>query len=282
VKAIALAVLAACGTPQEIKDVVYDPTVASSKLDFYLPDADGKAHALVLFIHGGSWSGGDKSHFRFAGPRLARSGYAVASIDYRLVPDGVFPNNIHDCLCSLAFLRAHAAEFDIDPARIVVMGYSAGAHLASLVGIASDDPALAPPCTNGQPIPRPAGVIPASGPQDMRVFWNRTHSVTESIFGGSPDELPDAYSLGSPVDHVAPGAPPYLLMEDLVDDGGVEEMRADLLAAGNQATLLKVAGSLHVFEQEDEAGEYEFEMASETPEAWLAIDHFLQTTVGAP
>ena len=281
-KQLVFAGLAACTAPQEIKDVVYDPTVASSKLDLYLPDADGRAHATVLFIHGGSWSGGDKSHFIFAGPRLASSGFVAASIDYRLVPDGVFPNNIEDCICSLAYLRDHADEYDIDPARIVVMGYSAGAHLASLVGLASDDPELAPPCTGGQPVPRPVGVIAASGPEDMRKMWDANHGTTEPIFGGPPDQLPQAYDLGSPITHVAPGAPPFLLMRDVIDPIGIGDMRDKLLANGDEASMLEVAGSLHIFEQMDDPGEYEFEMASETPEAWLAIESFLATTVGEP
>ena len=283
-KRILLACLAACTTPQKISDVVYDPAVASSKLDLYLPEADGRAHATVLFIHGGSWTGGDKNHFEFAGPRLARSGYAAASIDYRLVPDGVFPNNAEDCICSLAFLRDHAAEYDIDPDRIVVMGYSAGAHLAGLVGLASDDPELAPACTGNQPVPRPVAVIAASGPQDMRTFWDEVgdKSTVEQIFGGSPAQLPHAYALGSPRAHVAPGAPPFLLMQDAIDFGGIADMHDALIAAGDDARVIQIAGSLHIFEQMDDPGEYEFEMASETPEAWLAIEGFLVDTVGAP
>ena len=77
-----------------------------------------------MFIHGGSWRYGDKSIFYFAASRFAESGFTVASIDYRLLPSGVFPNNIQDCLCALAFLRARATDYAIDPERIAVMGYS--------------------------------------------------------------------------------------------------------------------------------------------------------------
>ena len=121
-----------CVAPVEEHDVAYDERFGGdSSLDLYLPDNGAAAHPTVMFIHGGSWRFGDKDHFENAGRRLARSGYAVASINYRLLPDGVFPHNLEDCLCALAFLRAHAAEYTIDPDRIVVMGYSAGAHLAT-------------------------------------------------------------------------------------------------------------------------------------------------------
>lgn len=268
-------------------DVVYDARHGvAGTLDLYLPEADGRAHATVLFIHGGSWVGGDKNHFQFAGPRLARSGFAVASIDYRLVPDGQFPRDAEDCMCSLAYLRAHADEYGIDPDRIVVWGYSAGAHLASLVGLAADDPMLASDCdaAGGQPQARPAAVIAASGPQDMVKLWHQAGaaSTVEKVFGGTPDELPDLYALGSPSAHVAPGAPPYLLLRDSFDIGGIAEFRTAMVEAGNDATMLEVDGSLHVLEQGDDAGEYEIGVSQETPEGWLAIESFLFDTVGAP
>jgi acetyl esterase/lipase len=276
-----------CVAPVEHHDVPYDPRFGGANtMDLYLPGDDPGAHPTVLFIHGGSWSGGDKNHFVNAGRRLARSGFAVASVNYRLVPDGVFPNNVEDCLCSLAYLRAHAADYGIDPDRIAVMGYSAGAHLAALVGLASDDPALASDCeaAGGRPVAPPAAVIAASGPQDMRTFWREAgdKSSVDKIFGGSLDELPDAYDLGSPRFHVKPGAPPFLLLGDAIDFGGIEDMRTALADAGNDVRRLQVAGSLHILEQHDDPGIYEAGMASETPEAWIAIEDFLFRTVAAP
>jgi len=274
-----------CVAPFEERDVAYDARFGgATRLDLYLPDDDGAAHPAVMFIHGGSWRAGDKNHFINAGRRLARSGYAVASINYRLLPDGVFPNNLSDCLCALAYLRAHAAEYAIDPDRIAVMGYSAGAHLASLVGLASEHPELRADCdaAAGQPIAPPAAVIPASGPQDMHTFWRESsdRDGVEAIFGGSPDELPRAYELGSPVYHVRPGAPPFLLLGDAIDFGGIEAMRDALAAADNDVHLLQVAGSLHVLVQHDDPGIYEVGMTSESPEAWIAIDAFLGRTIG--
>ena len=281
-----LVVAAACTAPTE-STVSYDARHGDDgKLDLYLPENDGRAHATVLFIHGGSWSAGDKNHFVFAGRRLARSGFAVASTNYRLVPGGKFPNDIEDCICSLAFVRAHAQEYGIDPDRIVVMGYSAGGQLASLVGLASDDPQLAPDCdaAGGEPVPHPAAVISASGPQDMVKVWDESPdgSSIEDLLGGSPSAQPDAYALASPIKHVVPGAPPFLLIEDGIEWSGSHEMSEALVAAGNVATWLQVSGSLHIFEQSDDPGEYEFGVSQETPEAWIAVESFLFDTVGDP
>ncbi len=285
---LALMCLAACAAPVEVLDVSYDERYgASTSLDLYLPDEPGTAaepHPTLMFIHGGAWKAGDKEHFVAAGRRLARSGFAVASINYRLVPAGVFPANLDDSLCALAFLRAHASEYDLDPERIAVMGYSAGAHLASLVGLASEHPEIAADCdaAGGRPVAPPAAVISASGPQDMLAFWQAAgdKSGVEAIFGGSPDELPRAYELGSPSYHVRTGAPPFLLIGDAVDFGGIDAMRDALAAAGNDVRLLRVAGSLHILVQHSDPGIYEGGMASEAPESWIAIEDFLFRTIG--
>lgn len=274
-----------CEAPEERVDLSYDDRFGdSTKLDAYLPAGeDGDANPAVLFIHGGSWRFGDKSNFQSAARRLARSGFAVASINYRLLPEGQFPKNYFDAACSLAYLRANAEELRIDPDRIAVMGYSAGAHLAGLVGLAADHPELLPDCevAAGQPVALPAAVIPASGPQDMVRFWQEAddRSDVEEIFGGSPEEKPRAWELGSPSYHVREGAPPFLILEDIVDFGGIEAMRESLADAGNEVRLLQVKGSLHILEQSAEPGAYEVGLANETPEAWIAITDFLFRTV---
>ncbi len=274
-----------CTAPAELPDVAYDLRSGSSTtMDLYLPEEGAAARPAVMFIHGGSWKAGDKEHARNLGPRLARSGYVVASINYRLLPEGMFPNNLADCLCALAYLRAHAEEYGIDPRRIAVMGYSAGAHLASLVGLASEHPELPADCeaSGGLPIAPPAAVISASGPQDMRAFWEGMGDKegVEAIFGGSPEELPRAFELGSPRHHVRPGAPPFLIIGDAIDFGGIDDMRDALVEAGNDARLLRVAGSLHILVQHGDPGVYEGGMASEAPEAWIAIASFLERTIG--
>jgi acetyl esterase/lipase len=277
--------LAACTAPSTETDVVYDDRLGDDGLlDVYLPDRAGPS-PTVLFIHGGTWRHGSKAHFASAGARLARSGYVAVSINYRLLPDGMFPNNLSDCICALAFVRAHAADYGIDPDRIAVMGYSAGAHLASLVALASDHAELPADCAaaGGQPIAPPAAAISASGPQDMRHWYDELDdkSTVTEIFGGTPAELPHAYELGSPRYHVEAGAPPFLILQDIVDFGGVGDFRDALVAAGNDARLLAVEGSLHILEQYDDAGFYEGGVSSETPVAWVAIESFLARTIGA-
>jgi len=131
---------------EEIHGVAYDDRFAADVLDVYLPEDGETARPAVMFVHGGGWRIGSRDHHVDHARRLAESGYAAISIDYRLTPDGVYPRSIQDSMCALAFVRSRAGEWGIDPDRIAVMGYSAGGHLVSLLGVATDEPDFAPDC----------------------------------------------------------------------------------------------------------------------------------------
>jgi acetyl esterase/lipase len=276
-----------CGAPDERPGLVYDARFGSAtSLDVYLPAADDGVRPFVLLIHGGSDVAGSKEDLAGAARRLARSGYGVASVNYRLVPGGEFPKNFQDCQCALAYVRAHAAELRADPARLAVMGYSAGGHLASLLGVAAGNEELAPDCevAQGQKVARPAAVVVGSGPNDMRTLWESSHAV-ELYMGGPPDQLPHEYDLASPLVQVASGAPPYLIVsDDLLGDTfeANTRMRDALVAAGNDARLLKISGGWHVYAEHGDPGVVDFGTTTETPEGWIAIERFLARTVGTP
>ncbi len=245
-------------------------------MDIYEP-ADGQTRRpAVMFIHGGAWRGGSRDHFSRLALRLARSGFVTASIDYHLVPEGAYPVAIQDCFCALSWLRAHAGEYGVDPDRIAVMGYSAGAHLASIVGVGGDTPELqAGGCPTGSTGP-PAAVIPSDGPHDLRGI---DHDWVSDFLGGTEEEVPERYVLASPITHVRPGLPRYLLIHAdgdlLANVRQSRDMREALFAAGNDVRLLELAGGGHLLnEGVDQASEYG-QVASDQPEATLAIFDFL-------
>jgi acetyl esterase/lipase len=101
-------------------------------LDFYLPDQARSPLPAVLWIHGGAWECGDKHPCPVR--EFAERGYVIASVGYRLSDEAAFPFQLQDCKSSVRWLRAHAAEYGIDPTRIGVWGESAGGHLAALLG----------------------------------------------------------------------------------------------------------------------------------------------------
>jgi acetyl esterase/lipase len=110
--------------------------------DLYLPKGRAKAPVLVA-VHGGGWQIGDRQFYRYWGLFFARAGYAVFAIEYRLGKLGAYPAAVYDTKAAVQFMRANAAEFDLDPDRIGLIGDSAGAHLAALVALAGDQYALA-------------------------------------------------------------------------------------------------------------------------------------------
>jgi acetyl esterase/lipase len=103
--------------------------------DLYLPKAAKTAPALVA-VHGGGWVAGVRGAFQYWGPYLAARGIAMFSISYRLATKTkTFPEAVQDVLAGVQFVRGKAAAFGIDPARIGLLGASAGAHLAALAAL---------------------------------------------------------------------------------------------------------------------------------------------------
>jgi len=105
--------------------------------DLYLPKGLDKA-PVVIAAHGGGWEAGNRASYKYLGPFLARKGYAVFSVDYRLAKAGTYPGSVYDLKAAIQFVRAKAVDLGLDPERIGLMGASAGAHLAALVALAPD------------------------------------------------------------------------------------------------------------------------------------------------
>lgn len=113
-------------------DLSYGPHGALNTLDVYRPDTKDKL-PLVVFIHGGGWSEGDKGTHTRKGRFFAEQGFVYATINYRLSPKIVHPAHAEDVARAVAWLHGNAERFGIDPERIFLIGHSAGAHLAALV-----------------------------------------------------------------------------------------------------------------------------------------------------
>lgn len=282
--AAALVAVAACADVEVDGDVVYDARFGEqTSMDVYVPGDAVAPRPAVMLVHGGGWSAGDKGDLRWAARRFARAGYVAASIDYRLVPDGAFPASSRDVSCALSFLRASAGEYPIDPDRIAVYGYSAGGHLASLLGVAAGDPDIDADCDAGPAAP-PAAVISGAGPQDLRRY--RDWSVLTDYLGGDQDALPERWARASPITHVDSDEPPFLLiggtLDLLVGIDQAEAMRDALAAAGNDVRLLRLRGAGHLDAPTPAGTGSELSSSIDRNEAWLAVFDFLERTVGAP
>jgi acetyl esterase/lipase len=122
-------------------DLVYARVGGTSlRLDLYTPAGATSGLPTLLYLHGRGWAVGDKSDA--AVERLmpiVASGFAVASVNYRLVPSVRYPAPVHDVKAAVRWLRANAVEYGLDPDRIAIGGFSAGGHLASLAALTAGD-----------------------------------------------------------------------------------------------------------------------------------------------
>lgn len=111
-------------------------------LDLYRATTDNEARPGVIVIHGGAWRNGNSKQLPNLNSYLAGKGYVVAAVSYRLVPHSRYPAPISDIQSAISYLRDHASEFGLDPERLVLLGRSAGAHLALHTAYTSGEPAI--------------------------------------------------------------------------------------------------------------------------------------------
>ncbi len=226
--------------------------------DLYLPkNATGNV-PLILCIHGGGWSRGNKRQCP-ALPML-KEGYAVASIQYTLTDEAPFPAQIEDCKAAVRWLRANAAKYHIDPDRIGVWGHSSGAHLAALLGTSGGVAALEGKGENANFSSRVQAVCEISGPADLVKMYQDVSASSsemapdakaalEALFGGKFDAKKDVAVAASPITYVTPDDPPFLIIHG-DEDATVPVSQSELFAAalkkaGVPVTLDIVAGRGH-------------------------------------
>ena len=151
----------ATDTYRRTEGLHYGPD-ARQRLDVYQPAIPLRQAPLVVFFYGGNWSSGERADYRFVGEALASSGIVAMVADYRLSPAFRYPAFVQDSARAVAWALQHAADYDADPAKVFVMGHSAGAYNAAMVAL--DSRWLA---AEGLKPTRLAGWIGLAGPYDF-------------------------------------------------------------------------------------------------------------------
>lgn len=220
----------------------------AQKWDIYMP-AGGGPWPVVVNIHGGGWMTGDKEGATGFGGEL-REGYAVVSINYRLYPAIRFPKMVEDVKCAIRSLRAHATQFNLDPNRIAVVGVSAGGHLAALLGT-SDQSAGWDVGEYLDQSSRVQVVVALAPATDLsQQFLEPTNQIQLlDLFG------PQNLVLASPITHISPDDPPFLLIhgdqDKLIPVQQSQSMYAKLEEAGVPAELLIIKNAEHSLTAEE-------------------------------
>jgi acetyl esterase len=231
------------------------------KADVWRPPEEGPAtavrgaggHPAVIVVHGGGWRSGERGDFPLWNAWFASKGYVVFDIDYRLSPTPTWQEAPADVACAVGWVKANAARYGVDPSRVVLMGRSAGAHLALLTAYA-DGPGTEPGCEAGyRHDSGVAGVVAFYPPTDLSRLSSRGYlGGMDRFVGGTPKTVPERYHLLSPVSRVDPRDPPTFLAHG-GDDQIVPPTQSELLAvrlrrAGVPHRLVELPWANHTFD----------------------------------
>ncbi|HEX5057559.1 MAG TPA: alpha/beta hydrolase [Gammaproteobacteria bacterium] len=177
-------------------DIAYGPDLRQ-RLDIYKPVAASSRTPVVVFFYGGGWHNGNKNSFLYVASALTKRGLVTVIPDYRLYPNIKFPAFVQDGAAAVAWVQQHIADYGGDPDHIVVMGHSAGAHIAALLAL--DERYLR--ALAARPV---QGMIGLSGPYDFLPF---SHVEMNDIFGPA-----ERYPESQPINFVDVKDPPLLLL----------------------------------------------------------------------
>ena len=244
-------------TAQAQKNIVYAETASGPQLlDLYLPANTKSPVPLIIWIHGGGWKNGSKENCLPVRMGFTDRGYAVASINYRLTGEASFPAQIEDCKEAVRWLRAHAGEYGLDAGHFGVWGSSAGGHLVALLGTSGDVSAF----DKGENLnisSRVQAVCDYYGPSDFYTMGSapgferhaRADSPESALLGGPVSEKPETAKAASPVSHVTPDDPPFLIVhgdaDRVVPPDQSHRMDAALRKAGVKTELVILPGAGH-------------------------------------
>jgi acetyl esterase/lipase len=238
------------------RDIAFDVVDGSLRLDRYAGAGDDRARPAIVVVHGGSWRSGDKGETALSNTEWSRAfasrGFVVYDVQYRLTPAVRHPVPMNDVLCALAHVRARAGADRVDPTRVVLIGRSAGAHLALLAAYRSHEA----PCGTTAGI---AGVVALYGPTDLIRGYEIPadpdlidgRAALRDLLGGPPDAVRDRYVDATPQTWVASAVPTLLLhggADQIVYPRHSEDLAARLRERGVPVVYLRFPWSGHGFD----------------------------------
>ena len=239
------------GEAQTVRDVPFAaPGGVQLRADVYRPTREG-VFPIVVQVYGGAWQHGAPSDFSNFARWLASSGYVVIAIDYRHAPEWQWPTQLEDVRTALAWVGKHCSEYGGDPTRIVLIGRSAGAHLATMAAWT-------------QPPVKVRGVVSYYGPVDLVESFRRpprpdpldVRAVEEALIGGTLEQMPRRYADASTITHVGGATttlPPALLIygsrDHIVEAKYGKTIVNALRARGTQVGYIELPWADHAFDE---------------------------------
>lgn len=216
---------------EAIRNIEYKNLPGKSlQMDFYHAKNSVSKSPLLVFIHGGAWSHGDRSEYLGYALHFAALGYATATLTYRVVKDAPYPACVQDVTDAVQFIFENSEKYRYDPDRVALIGGSAGAHLAMLAAYGWKSPVPKPDTSAIAPNKHKIkALVEMYGPVDFTTVYARNQSMVTRMIAHSYEESPKLYAEASPITWVSKNSPPTLILHGT----------SDALVPVSQAELLK-------------------------------------------
>jgi acetyl esterase/lipase len=244
------------------------------------PEGAARSGLAFIYLHGSAWWLLDKDfQTRPLFRQLAAQGHVIMDVAYRLCPEVDIYGMVGDAKRSVAWMKANAVRYQVNPERVVLGGASAGGHLSLLAAFTPHQPQLTPPDVEGYDLSVRA-VVSYYGPTDLRAVYEYTHQEQQygglpkveiklpnaadkkknmsnagrmdTLLGGHLYEIPEVYALASPVTHVSPDSPPTLLIQGIPDvyspAASTRELHRKLVKSGVPAVNIMYPLTNHAFD----------------------------------
>lgn len=223
-------------------------------------EGNKETYPLIIYLQGCGWGWSEQNIFAFV-PQLTdvvKSGFVVATVQYRGSGSAIFPAQIQDVKAAVRFLKANASLYNIDSERVGVWGDSSGAHLGLLLGLTENNTNFKGEREYSDVSDRVQAVVDWFGPTEFltmsqypSVFdHDSPHSPESKLIGGPIQELKDKSRNVSPIEHIHPDAPPILIMHGDEDDVVPYEQSVEFFKALRQAnvdaTMYRIRGVGHL------------------------------------
>jgi acetyl esterase/lipase len=266
------------------------------QLELLVPIESTAPTPLLIWIHGGGWKSGSRLPVPARAADLCGRGYAVASIDYRLMPNAIWPAQLHDVKGAVRWLRANASTYNLDPERFGAWGESAGGHLTALLATSGGVPSVTIGNETFDLEGTVGGNLGVSSRLQAAVDWYGATDFLQMRFypstvshdsagsdegrfiGGSVQDFPERTATANPITYVTPDDPPFLMMHGTLDrliPFNQSELLVDALnAAGVRVDFRPVAGAGH--------GGSPFTLSSLNPTVYAFLDEVLRDAPVAP
>lgn len=222
-------------------------------VDVYTPSRDAlrtedsTRHPVLVQVYGGAWQRGAPANNGEFARFMASHGFVVFAVDYRHAPRFRFPSQVDDVRHALAWIGANADAWRADTSRLVLVGRSAGAHLAMMAAYAVDAPRVRAVVNFYGPVDLVEGYRQPPRPDPLSV-----REVEEAFIGGTPDEMPEAYRQASPLTLVTRRLPPTLLIyggrDHIVEPRFGRLLAGRLRAEGSTMVHLEIPWAEHAFD----------------------------------